>query len=131
MNKKELISEVAKAVDEPKKTVEKVFNQIFETLKNAMAEKKRVSIKGFGTFGTKERKEKVGRHPRTGEEIKIEARTVPVFKPGSQLKELVASGKKAKSAKSSKKKASSAKKTTSKKKASKKKSSTKKGKKKK
>ncbi len=129
MNKKELISVVAKETGLSKKVVEKVFTQIFETIKDVMAERNKIAIKGFGTFTAKERKAKKGRHPKTGDEIDIPARMVPVFKPGSQLKDLVASGKKSKSGskkKSAKKSTSSKKKTTTSKKKSTKKSSKKK-----
>ncbi len=54
-----------------------------------MAEGERVQIVGFGSFETKTRAERIGRNPRTGEEVPIPAATVPLFKPGKALKDAV------------------------------------------
>ena len=51
-----------------------------------------VSIVGYGTFHVKERAARVGRNPRTGEEIKISAARVPAFKPGKLLKQAIEEG---------------------------------------
>ena len=90
MNKKELISAVAEETELTKKDVEIVFSAIFNTIKEALGRKDRIAIKGFGSFSTKERAAKAGRHPKTGEVLQIPARTVPAFSAGSNLKEVVA-----------------------------------------
>jgi DNA-binding protein HU-beta len=54
-----------------------------------MKKKDGVKLVGFGTFTTSKRKARTGRNPQTGEAIKIPARTVPVFRPGTILKEAV------------------------------------------
>ncbi len=128
MNKKELISAVAESTSLSKKDVESAFGAIFDTIKSVLADREKISIKGFGTFSVKDRKAKTGRHPRTGKTLQIPARTVPVFKAGSQLKEVVAGAKKTKK-KATKKKAT--KKKTTKKKTTKKKATKKKATKKK
>lgn len=114
MNKKELISAVAEATELSKKDVESAFGAIFETIKNVLAQREKISIKGFGTFSVKDRKAKTGRHPRTGKTLKIPARTVPVFKAGSQLKDVVG-GKKRRTKKKATKKKATKKKATKKK----------------
>jgi DNA-binding protein HU-beta len=48
-----------------------------------------VQISGFGVFETRKRKERAGRNPRTGKEIRITASTAPVFRPGKGLKDAV------------------------------------------
>ena len=64
---------------------------------NAAAEKAglskqndKVQLVGFGAFEVKARAERIGRNPRTKEEIKIPASKVPVFKPGKALKDAIA-----------------------------------------
>lgn len=47
------------------------------------------TITGFGTFGTRRRKARMGRNPQTGESIQIPAMTVPTFKAGKGLKDRV------------------------------------------
>jgi DNA-binding protein HU-beta len=48
-----------------------------------------VQLVGFGSFEVKQREARVGRNPKTMEEIRIPARRVPVFRPGKELKESV------------------------------------------
>ncbi|HAA57988.1 MAG TPA: DNA-binding protein [Myxococcales bacterium] len=120
MNKKELIAAVSTETGLTKKDIEVTFSALFDAIKGALGERDRVAIKGFGSFSTKDRAPKTGRHPKTGEILQIPARTVPVFNAGSDLKEVVANPKKAK------KKSSSAKKSSAKKAAPKKSSGSKK-----
>lgn len=118
MNKKELIAAVSTETGLTKKDIEVTFSALFDAIKGALGDRDRVAIKGFGSFSTKDRAPKTGRHPKTGEILQIPARTVPVFNAGSDLKEVVANPKKAKK--------KSAKKATSKKAAPKKSSGSKK-----
>ena len=89
MNKSELISAVAEKTDLTKKDAEKAVNAIFKSIEEALARNDKVQLVGFGTFEIKERAARVGRNPRTGEEIKIPATRVPSFKAGKALKEAV------------------------------------------
>jgi hypothetical protein len=70
----------------------------------------KIAIKGFGTFSVKKRAEKKGRHPKTGEELLISARSVPAFSAGSDLKDVVANPKKKAAPAKTEKKAAPAKK---------------------
>lgn len=89
MNKTELIQAVSTHSELTKKdatkAVDAVFDTILETLKNGEA----IQIVGFGNFEVRERAERKGRNPQTGEEIQIAASKVPAFKPGKLLKEAV------------------------------------------
>lgn len=89
MNKNELILRIAEETTLPRKTVEIALNATFNQITQAMAERERVQIVGFGSFETKERAARLGRNPRTGEEVPIPSATVPVFKPGKALKDAV------------------------------------------
>lgn len=90
MNKAELVASVAEKTDLTKKEAEKVVTEVFASIEEALANGDRVQLVGFGTFEVKERAARVGRNPRTGEQIEIEATKVPVFKAGKALKEAVA-----------------------------------------
>ncbi|NPV52880.1 MAG: HU family DNA-binding protein [Firmicutes bacterium] len=90
MNKAELISDVAEKVDLKKKDVEQVVGVVFDSIKDALAQGDKVQLVGFGTFAVKKRAERVGRNPQTGEEIRIPASMVPVFKAGKVLRDSVA-----------------------------------------
>lgn len=86
MNKKDLINEVAKVLN-TKKDAQAAVDHVFSTITNALKKEDTVTLIGFGTFKVANRKARKGRNPQTGEEIKIEARKVPVFTAGKALKE--------------------------------------------
>jgi len=89
MNKKELIKSVVEATGLSKKDVTAIVDSVFDTITSALSQGQDVKISGFGTFKIKERAARKARNPQSGEEIMIEARKVPTFKPAKQLKELV------------------------------------------
>lgn len=89
MNKSELIAKMAEKTEMTKKDSEKVLKAFVESVEEALANQEKVQLVGFGTFEVKQRAERVGRNPRTKEEIKIPASKAPVFKPGKDLKDLV------------------------------------------
>lgn len=69
--------------------VEKVFDEIFETIKNNVKEGRTVEIFRFGLFKAVDRAEREGRDPRTGEKIILPARKLPIFKASTKFKEKV------------------------------------------
>ena len=87
MNKTELVAAVAEKVEISKKDADSAVNAVIESIIEAVASKDKVQIVGFGTFEARERKEKIGKNPRTGEEIKIAASVVPAFKAGKAFKD--------------------------------------------
>ena len=89
MNKTELVAAVAEKAEISKKDADSAVNAVIESIIEAVASKDKVQIVGFGTFEARERKEKIGKNPRTGEEIKIAASVVPAFKAGKALKDAV------------------------------------------
>ena len=90
MNKAELVAAVAEKAALSKKDSEKAVNAAFEAITAAMVEGDKVQLVGFGAFEVKERNARIGRNPRTKEEIQIPASRVPVFKAGKALKDAVA-----------------------------------------
>ncbi|MBE7391556.1 integration host factor subunit alpha [Lactobacillus sp. UMNPBX9] len=89
MNKTELVEVVAKKMGTTKKEAEAAVSAFTETVKEALAEGKKVQLIGFGNFEVRERAARKGRNPQTGEEIDIPATKVPAFKPGKGFKEVV------------------------------------------
>ena len=71
------------------KDAEKALNSFVNQVSNALANKDKVQLVGFGTFETRERAERTGVNPQTKEQIKIPATTAPAFKAGKALKDLV------------------------------------------
>lgn len=67
--------------------VEKVVGTIFEEIISAMARGDRVELRGFGAFSVKQRDARMGRNPRTGESVEVEAKNVPFFKTGKLLRD--------------------------------------------
>jgi DNA-binding protein HU-beta len=74
-------------VDIPQATVKKVMDAVWEVIKNKLAKGEQISIAGFGSFYVKSRAARMGRNPKTGEQIQIEATKSPGFKAGKQLKD--------------------------------------------
>ncbi len=90
MTKTELINAVAEQSELSKKDADKAVNAVFDAIAATLASGEKVQIVGFGSFEVKSRSQRVGRNPRTKEEIVIPASKLPVFKAGKSLKEQVA-----------------------------------------
>ena len=89
MNKAELITEVAVKAGLSKKDSEKAVNAALDTITACLQDGEKVQLVGFGVFDLKERGTRMGRNPKTKEEIEIPASRVPQFKAGKALKEAV------------------------------------------
>ena len=90
MNKSDLVAAVAEKAGISKKDSEKAVNAAFDAITEALVAGDKVQLVGFGAFETKERSARVGRNPKTKEEIQIPASRVPAFKAGKALKDAVA-----------------------------------------
>ena len=87
MIRSELVALLAK--DNPDlslREVEKVVNTFFEAINAQLAEGGRVELRGFGAFSTRARTARTGRNPRTGAPVDVEAKSVPYFKPGKEMR---------------------------------------------
>ncbi len=89
MNKSELVDLVAEKAGMSKKDSEKAVKAVLDGITEGLVKGDKVQLVGFGTFEVRNRKEREGRNPATGEKIKIEALKVPAFKPGKALKDKV------------------------------------------
>ena len=90
MTKRDLIEKVASSrPDLPRRDVETLVNAVFQTLSQALSRGERIEIRGFGSFIVKRRNAREGLNPKTGEAVRVEAKRVPFFKAGKELKERV------------------------------------------
>ncbi|HPD82532.1 MAG: integration host factor subunit beta [Alphaproteobacteria bacterium] len=88
MTKSELIQKLAER--NPHlflRDIEKIVDTVFNEITSAMAKGDRVELRGFGAFSVKHRDARVGRNPRTGETVHVEAKRLPFFKTGKALRE--------------------------------------------
>lgn len=89
MNKSDLVNAVAEKASVSKKVADASVAAVFEAIKDGLAKGEKVQLIGFGTFETRKRAARKGRNPQTGKEMKIAAKTVPAFKAGKALKDVV------------------------------------------
>ena len=88
MIKSELIQKIAE--ENPhlyQRDVELIVSTVFDEIIDAMAKGNRVELRGFGAFSVKKRDARVGRNPRTGASVDVEAKHVPFFKTGKLLRD--------------------------------------------
>ena len=89
MNKADLVSMIAAKSNLTKKDSESALNAFVETVEAALKKGEKIQLVGFGTFEVTERKARVGRNPKTNEEMPIPGGKAPKFKAGKQLKDVV------------------------------------------
>ncbi|HAN21120.1 MAG: DNA-binding protein [Clostridiales bacterium GWF2_36_10] len=89
MNKATLVEIVAESASIKKKEADAAVSAVFTAIENELATGGKVQIAGFGSFKVKERSERIGRNPKTKEEIKIPASKAPAFVAGKTLKDSV------------------------------------------
>ncbi|MEW6362791.1 MAG: HU family DNA-binding protein [Pyrinomonadaceae bacterium] len=85
MIKLDIVNELAERTGVPKQKAEQVVDSLFNAMKDALAQGRRIELRGFGVFIVKPRKRGVGRNPRTGEEVPIPSGKTIRFKPGKEL----------------------------------------------
>jgi len=69
-----------------KREAKEMVEIFFEKIRGALEEGAQVKLSGFGNFDLREKKQRPGRNPKTGQEIPISARRVVTFRPGQKLK---------------------------------------------
>jgi integration host factor subunit beta len=73
--------------DLSQREVENVVSAVFDSITDQLAQGGRVELRGFGAFSTRQRDARTGRNPRTGEAVEVDAKRVPYFKPGKEMRE--------------------------------------------
>ncbi|WP_032092148.1 integration host factor subunit beta [Necropsobacter rosorum] len=90
MTKSELIENlVQKNPSVPVKEVESAVKDILEQMSQTLENGDRIEVRGFGSFSLHFRQPRIGRNPKTGDQVKLEAKSVPHFKAGKELRERV------------------------------------------
>ena len=89
MNKTELVAAIADKAEISKKDSEKALKAFEDAVMEELTNNGKVQLVGFGTFEVTERKPRVGRNPKTNEEIQIPGGKAPKFKAGKALKDAV------------------------------------------
>ncbi len=87
MTKAELVGDVARRTGLTRKEVALVINEALEVMKEALINKERIELRGFGVFEVRKRKGRLARNPRTQEPIAVPDRWVVVFKASKVIKE--------------------------------------------
>ena len=87
MTKQQLIDKVAAKTELGKAEATVAVDSVLDCIAESLRSNERVDLRGFGSFVVKERKERQGRNPRTGETITIPAKRDASFKPGKELTE--------------------------------------------
>ncbi|MCQ9120614.1 integration host factor subunit beta [Rodentibacter pneumotropicus] len=90
MTKSELIENLS--VKHPSlsiKEIEGVVKDILELIAQSLENANRIEVRGFGSFSLHYRQPRLGRNPKTGDSVKLDAKCVPHFKAGKELRERV------------------------------------------
>ncbi len=90
MTKRELVIRVANKLGMTQSDVSKIIEGTFETISQSLAEGHRWELRDFGVFEVKTRASRIGRNPRTGDQVPVPERRVVTFRPGKKMKEMVA-----------------------------------------
>jgi integration host factor subunit beta len=92
VTKADLVEEVVRVTELPRKESEAVVETIFESIIGALQGGDRIEIRGFGSFRTRQRRGRTGRNPKTGAKVEVPPKRIPFFKPSKELKDHVNSG---------------------------------------
>ena len=89
MTKRELVIRVANKLGMTQSDVAKVIEGTFDTISQTLAQGERWELRDFGVFEVKTRAARIGRNPRTGDQVPVPERKVVTFRPGKRMKELI------------------------------------------
>jgi integration host factor subunit beta len=89
LTKADLIEEVLRITELPRKESETIVETIFDSIIESIQKGDKIEIRGFGSFRTRQRRGRVGRNPKTGEKVEVPPKKIPFFKPSKELKDFV------------------------------------------
>ena len=89
LTKKDLINLVYMQIGFSKQIAENLIEDFFFTIVTQLKKEKKIKISKFGTFSLREKKQRIGRNPKTKEKKLITSRTVVLFKPSKEFKEFI------------------------------------------
>jgi len=89
MTKADIVNLVFEKVGLPRNEAQEMVETVFDTIKQTLIAGEFIKISGFGTFNVRKKNSRIGRNPKTKEEVEIAPRRVVTFKASDQLKELI------------------------------------------
>ena len=95
VTKADLIEEVTRVTELPRKDSELVVETIFDSIIAALQTSDKIEIRVFGSFRTRQRRGRTGRNPKTGAKVEVPPKKIPFFKPSKELKDFVNNAKSA------------------------------------
>lgn len=85
MTKADIVDEIAKSTGLTRVETKAAVDGVFSCITNAISAGKRIELRGFGVFKHKTRRPRMARNPKSGEQVPLEKRYVPVFKPSPEF----------------------------------------------
>ena len=89
MTKADLVEEVVRVTNVSKKHAEIIVNTVFSSITDALRGEDKIELRGFGSFRIRQRGSRTGRNPKTGARVDVPSKSIPYFKPGKELRELL------------------------------------------
>jgi integration host factor subunit beta len=89
MTKAELVDQVARTTQLTKKHAEIMVNTVFDSIVDSLKDGEKIELRGFGSFRIRQRGSRTGRNPKTGARVDVPSKSIPYFKPGKELRELL------------------------------------------
>ena len=89
MTKAELVDQVARNTQLTKKHAEIMVNTVFDSIVDSLKGGEKIELRGFGSFRIRQRGSRTGRNPKTGAKVEVPSKSIPYFKPGKELRELL------------------------------------------
>lgn len=89
MTKKDIVMKVSNDTNVTQIDVKKVVQKTLDAIVESLEKGETVELRNFGVFKVKNRRGRIGRNPRTGEEVRVPEKKVVIFKPGLTLKQRV------------------------------------------
>ncbi len=89
MIRADLSEEVSRALDISRKESETIVVTMLDSIVRSLRSGDRVELRGFGSFGTRQRQSRIGRNPKTGARVEVPTKRIPYFKPSKELANLV------------------------------------------
>jgi len=84
-----IVEEIAFLLEISQKKAANIVDTVFKEVRQGLIKDGKVTIRGFGSFQTRNKTQRIGRNPKTGEDAVIAARTVPTFKASKLFKSKV------------------------------------------
>jgi integration host factor subunit beta len=89
INKSDLMNQIIDKYNLNPAIAERIIKIILESMQHALSEKRRIEIRGFGSFELRYRKPRMARNPKTGEKVQTPGKYVIHFKPGKEMRDRV------------------------------------------